>query len=138
MQIYRRGENSMALIKCPECGKEVSNLAKTCPNCGFSIADAFNDVIRIKIDQDPGTPGSIVTIRELSTNKVLAEVHAGSVVEIKTTQDLKIGFYGLSKHIPMCIADVSPKNGGRYRATWGTGLFTPKISSCSRVDVIDS
>lgn len=27
----------MALIKCPECGKEVSDKAKTCPNCGYPI-----------------------------------------------------------------------------------------------------
>ncbi len=27
----------MALIKCPECGKEVSELAVSCPNCGFTI-----------------------------------------------------------------------------------------------------
>lgn len=27
----------MALIKCPECGKEVSETATVCPNCGFSI-----------------------------------------------------------------------------------------------------
>lgn len=27
----------MALIKCPECGKEVSNSAKCCPNCGCPI-----------------------------------------------------------------------------------------------------
>lgn len=27
----------MALIKCPECGKEVSDAAVSCPNCGFSI-----------------------------------------------------------------------------------------------------
>ncbi|MEE1493108.1 MAG: zinc ribbon domain-containing protein [Massilioclostridium sp.] len=27
----------MALIICPECGKEVSNQAKTCPNCGYSM-----------------------------------------------------------------------------------------------------
>lgn len=25
----------MALIKCPECGKNISNTAKVCPNCGF-------------------------------------------------------------------------------------------------------
>lgn len=25
----------MALIQCPECGKEFSDTAKTCPNCGF-------------------------------------------------------------------------------------------------------
>lgn len=27
----------MALINCPECGKEVSDKAKTCPNCGIAI-----------------------------------------------------------------------------------------------------
>lgn len=27
----------MALIKCPECGKEISDMAKSCPNCGFPI-----------------------------------------------------------------------------------------------------
>lgn len=27
----------MALIKCPECGKEISDKASTCPNCGFPI-----------------------------------------------------------------------------------------------------
>lgn len=29
----------MALIKCPECGKEISDRAKSCPNCGFPITD---------------------------------------------------------------------------------------------------
>ncbi len=28
----------MALIKCPECGKEISNKAVACPNCGVPIA----------------------------------------------------------------------------------------------------
>lgn len=27
----------MSLIKCPECGKEISDLAGKCPNCGFPI-----------------------------------------------------------------------------------------------------
>lgn len=27
----------MALIQCPECGNKVSDQAKICPNCGFSI-----------------------------------------------------------------------------------------------------
>lgn len=27
----------MALIKCPECSKEVSDNAKTCPNCGRAL-----------------------------------------------------------------------------------------------------
>lgn len=32
----------MALVRCPECGKEnVSNTAKACPNCGFNINEHF-------------------------------------------------------------------------------------------------
>ena len=27
----------MALIKCPECGKEISDKAKSCPNCGAPV-----------------------------------------------------------------------------------------------------
>ena len=27
----------MALIKCPECGKEISDKAESCPNCGYPI-----------------------------------------------------------------------------------------------------
>ncbi len=27
----------MALINCPECGKEVSDTAKKCPNCGYAL-----------------------------------------------------------------------------------------------------
>lgn len=26
----------MALIKCKECGKEYSDMAEVCPNCGYS------------------------------------------------------------------------------------------------------
>ena len=38
----------MALIKCPECGKEVSDKAEVCMNCGYSIKQfmiekEFND-----------------------------------------------------------------------------------------------
>ena len=31
----------MALIKCPECGKPVSDKAATCPNCGIDVQKAF-------------------------------------------------------------------------------------------------
>jgi len=32
----------MALITCPECGKEVSDKATSCPNCGSPLNDASN------------------------------------------------------------------------------------------------
>lgn len=27
----------MALIRCPECGREVSSLAPACPHCGYPL-----------------------------------------------------------------------------------------------------
>lgn len=35
----------MALIKCPECGKEVSEKAKTCVNCGYPIEEYLIEII---------------------------------------------------------------------------------------------
>lgn len=32
----------MALITCPECGKEVSTEAKVCPSCGYPVAEWSN------------------------------------------------------------------------------------------------
>ena len=39
---------SMALIKCPECGKEVSDKAKICPNCGVDIMENAPNIEPIK------------------------------------------------------------------------------------------
>ena len=33
----------MALINCPECGKEASDKAEKCPNCGYPFANLSNE-----------------------------------------------------------------------------------------------
>ena len=33
-----KNKRIMAIVKCPECGHEVSDAADRCPNCGVSIA----------------------------------------------------------------------------------------------------
>lgn len=35
----------MALIKCPECGQDVSDKAERCPHCGVNIASMFDIVL---------------------------------------------------------------------------------------------
>ena len=47
----------MSLIKCPECGHEVSDLAAACPQCGCPIAKSAN----IQMPQAPNTPQPNVT-----------------------------------------------------------------------------
>lgn len=44
----------MALIKCPECGKEISDLAKQCPNCGFPIKSNNSPYPNISNNNYPG------------------------------------------------------------------------------------
>ena len=39
----------MALIKCPECGKEVSNTVIRCIHCGFSINKQTNNRYNEKV-----------------------------------------------------------------------------------------
>lgn len=43
----------MALIKCPECGRNVSDTANACPNCGFAISGIENiqELSRIKEEE---------------------------------------------------------------------------------------
>ena len=50
----------MALIKCSECGKEVSDKATSCPNCGVPIennSNALKDTLKIgiEVEKDPNT-----------------------------------------------------------------------------------
>ena len=44
----------MALIKCPECGKEFSDKAQACPNCGCPTSEAKNrELKQEEIKEDP-------------------------------------------------------------------------------------
>jgi len=36
----------MALIDCPECGKQVSTAAKECPNCGYPVAERLPQTVQ--------------------------------------------------------------------------------------------
>lgn len=39
----------MALIVCPECGRQVSDKAAACPNCGSPISAMFNKKVMIRM-----------------------------------------------------------------------------------------
>ena len=46
----------MALITCPECGKQVSNLAPMCPNCGYPIASMNSNPSSEKVASKGNAP----------------------------------------------------------------------------------
>ena len=45
----KKWEGKMALINCPECGKEISDKAKQCVYCGYPINESTNDLITKRI-----------------------------------------------------------------------------------------
>ena len=51
----------MALIKCSECGKEVSDKAATCPNCGCPISQmSSSGIVKIKLPRTEQISGGWV------------------------------------------------------------------------------
>ena len=40
-----REDEIMALVKCPECGKEISDKASNCPGCGYPIESQKIEVL---------------------------------------------------------------------------------------------
>ena len=50
----------MALIRCPECGREISSRAKACPHCGFPMDDV------VKPEEEPLTIEPLLERRKAS------------------------------------------------------------------------
>lgn len=42
----------MPLINCPECNKEISDKADSCPNCGFPIDEIKKNIVNEEFKQD--------------------------------------------------------------------------------------
>jgi hypothetical protein len=63
----------MALIDCPECGKQVSTAAKACPNCGYPVAERQGETPEMTaVTPTPTpTPASTPTPSSGSTEPIL-------------------------------------------------------------------
>lgn len=75
----------MALVKCPECGKEISDKAKECPNCGIviSIIDVSENVeekFNESIENDKK-----ITKNEKKKNKNKKGLFVGIIVVVALT-----------------------------------------------------
>lgn len=72
----------MALINCPECGKEISNQASNCPNCGCPIASASTGIKVRALSDDRGVRRTKYKVNGI----VVAEVPIGSTATIKLSK----------------------------------------------------
>jgi hypothetical protein len=56
---FLNGGVNMALIKCPECGNEVSSIADTCPKCGYPVKKYLNFISQEIIENKDEFPEPI-------------------------------------------------------------------------------
>lgn len=66
----------MALITCPECGKQVSDSAEACPNCGYPIRKKT----KAAAAKRKTVPHKIKSAKPASSKKIIAIVAAIVVI----------------------------------------------------------
>jgi hypothetical protein len=93
----------LALIKCPECQKDISSLVKTCPHCGFPLVEEPPiitptvptpqevEVTGVKI-KAPKLKGYLVIIFSLVAVLVLAFVGYKLISDYKAKKDYQTAF----------------------------------------------
>lgn len=130
----------MALIKCPECNKEISSFAESCPNCGFPIhSKEKSTLVKVKIPNiELGTVG-LFSSRDSSISTengdVLWKGQHGQVASFNVTQPTKI-VVNLGKWANSFSGVVEP--GKRYSCVQDMGMHWKATYRISEVDVIDA
>ena len=124
----------MALISCPECGKQISSLAKSCPNCGCPIISNVG-IVSIKL---PKYQNSMFISTKISifddTGKSVWEGRQGQVAQFHVEKPTNI-------QIKMSMAN--PIKGTvcankKYTCIQDTGIHWYATYYLTEVDIIDS
>ena len=88
----------MAIIKCFECGRDVSSLTKFCPHCGYDISRHIQNIMP-KLENNfyigNAIDGSMLAVRSINTENLLyiiCHTHGISIVDRKTDKISLIPF----------------------------------------------
>lgn len=92
----------MALIKCEDCGKEFSDKASACPNCGCPIT---KETKKVTFHREYNWHGNLLKYGILVDGKEIGGVNANESVEL----DLELG-----KHT--IVVNQFSSNGGIYHS----------------------
>lgn len=118
----------MALIKCFDCGKEISDRAGTCPFCGCPISELLesSETVKIKplpavaakwaVVDTPPTPGD-QKVSISSNGKVIWEGRAGDVAELSFVQptDIDIQYHmSVWRNGGKCSGIIDPARSKTY------------------------
>lgn len=118
----------MALIKCPECGKEISDKATTCINCGFPLSELNNMTIVEETPNIEDTPNKEVVYydmleaeRKIVFDNGFDEGASGKCITNGSSDDYVVenGFVNISR----CLGVVKYKIDGDFLVCLNGGEF---------------
>lgn len=133
----------MAIIKCPECGKEISDKAKSCIHCGYPIEDINTaGIIKVKVSALKAPTGfsgnqkvsifaGCATLWEGQVGEV-AELHIETATEITVKYHMSLMHYGGE-----CSGVIDPAKSKKYNVAARQGIMSTKLV-LQPVDVFDA
>lgn len=132
----------MALINCPECNKEISDRALTCPNCGCPIATVSNSgLVKIRIPRTEQIADGWVGLFSSKTASITTNGHtlwegkhgetASFNIDGPTNIVINLGTWGNPVE-----GIVNPKH--KYELVQDYGFHMKATFRLAEVDVIDS
>lgn len=132
----------MALIKCPECGREVSDRASACPNCGCPLADMVTSgIVKIKLPRTEQMADGFVGL--LASKQASVSVNGRTVWSGKHGETASFKLDAPARvHIDLGTwgnpveGTVEPKK--KYELVQDFGFHLKATFRLSEVDVIDS
>ena len=123
-----KGECNMALINCPECGKEVSDKAEVCIHCGYPLAD----MIKSELVEESKIH---VTINKTEINEQIINLIKDSEYPL-SEKDLfiklkKLGLEISRNTLSECLADLISSNSIK---TFFDGILKYEIQEQTKIE----
>lgn len=132
----------MAMIKCPECGKEISDKAKSCIHCGCPLSEmTTSGTVRIKMPNNvvEGWVGLFssrsATVTNASNDKVLWSGQHGENASFILDEPTRINI-NLGGWANPVSGTVCPKK--KYALVQDMGVHMLATYRLTEVDIIDA
>lgn len=137
----------MALIKCPECGKEISDKSKQCIHCGYPLDELKNETSNIINNENSSYSVKLISFGKQKV-KVIKIVREVSGLGLKEAKDMVDNFLLIKTNISLDEANSIKKQieevGGAVKITEfnaddvvisQTELNIPKCPTCGSTDI---
>lgn len=108
----------MALIKCTECGKEFSDKASQCPNCGCPI----NEIVKDSFVSDAATDSVSISNNEESKTEQNAKELYQEAIKCQRNGEIETAFELISKGAELNDIDCIAQLGYYYMVGQGVDL----------------